>query len=323
MKFLLTCTALIAINGLAQNLVPNNSFETITELNCGISFDLESSLENWTNPTTASPLVYFTTNEDSCYNHQPTSTYGGPIGLKGSQTPRTGDVMIGLWSYTIDGLNQRQYVQIPLSSILTTGEKYIVSFYTSLADSMEYAADGIGIYLSVDAPSSDLNEVLDYEPQVKATEVVDNYSDWVLISDTITATEDYAYLTIGNFYDDAATNLTENPVASGLPGTYGAYFFIDDIRVEHYTENTSSTPTIAAPTITTQFYPNTKQLEIHSSEEVNKTVHIYSILGELVAQQASYDPALIFDMNHYPPGMYIAKISYKNKTLTKKIIIRN
>ena len=62
---------------------------------------------DWISPTAAAPQVFFTTIEDTCYNFQPLSQYIGPLGLKGNQTPRTGDVMVGLWSYTISGLNQR------------------------------------------------------------------------------------------------------------------------------------------------------------------------------------------------------------------------
>ena len=39
-------------------------------------------------------------------------------------------------------------------------------------------------------------------------------------------------ITIGNFYDDNNTNTQANPSASGSVGTYGAFYFVDDVRVE-------------------------------------------------------------------------------------------
>jgi hypothetical protein len=57
-------------------------------------------------------------------------------------------------------------------------------------------------------------------------------SEWVRVADTLTATEAYEYLTIGNFSSDAQTPTTDNPGYNPQPGTYGAYYFIDDVRVE-------------------------------------------------------------------------------------------
>ncbi len=101
-----------------QNLIPNPSFEDTANVSCGIFLvnDFNSSINYWNNPTQGTPDIYTTNVDPSCWNYQPNSTYGGPIGLKGTQLPRTGDVFAGFGCYTIHNLNQREYIQSPLVS---------------------------------------------------------------------------------------------------------------------------------------------------------------------------------------------------------------
>ncbi len=220
----------------AQNLVLNPSFENRDEEFCGImtNSDFSPYVDDWYNPTQGSPDLYFTTIDSSCFNFTPNSTYTGPIGIKGSQLPKTGEVMAGFFLYTIQGLSQREYIQVPLSSPLIVGDKYIVECYVSLADSTQYASDRFGMHLSVQPISLQSDNILNYTPQVISNNVITETQNWVLVSDTITATDAYAYLTIGNFNSDAQTSLLSNPTYSGKPGTYGAYYYIDDVRVEHF-----------------------------------------------------------------------------------------
>jgi len=219
----------------AQNLVLNPSFEINNAEFCGImnSNDFSSTAGDWYAPSQGSPDLYFTSIKSSCINFQPNSTYSGPIGIKGSQLPRTGEVMSGLFAYTIQGLEQREYIQVPLSSPLIIGEKYLVECFVSLADSTEFATDKLGMFLSAQAVSLQANGALNYSPQVIAPGFITDTQNWVQISDTITATDAYAYLTIGNFKSDANTPTVQNANYSGKPGTYGSYYFIDDVRVEH------------------------------------------------------------------------------------------
>ncbi len=113
-----------------------------------MSSNFNQIMTDWVNPTGGAPQVYFTNIDDTCYNYQPFSQYSGTIGIKGDQTPRTGNVMVGIWSYTIPNFNQRHYVQVELNSPMVIGNSYVVEFYVSLADYMELAIDKIGAYLS-------------------------------------------------------------------------------------------------------------------------------------------------------------------------------
>jgi hypothetical protein len=90
----------------------------------------------------------------------------------------------------------------------------------------------LGLHLSTQQISIGTDGVLNYTPQVLPNSAIMDTSEWVRVADTLTATEAYEYLTIGNFSSDAQTPTTYNPGYNPQPGTYGAYYFIDDVRVE-------------------------------------------------------------------------------------------
>lgn len=228
-------TYMLCIQGVfTQNAVPNPDFENTNGTFCGIlsSSDYGTTVSNWSSPTAGSPDLFFTNNDQTCWNFQPNSTYPGPIGLKGPQLPRSGNVMSGIFLYTIPSFEQREYIQVQLTSPLVVGGKYVVECYVSLADYTESATDRLGMYLSTSPVWSGLDNVLNYTPQVMADGVISNTQDWVRVVDTLIVSEAYSYLTIGNFSSDALTTTVTNPTGSGQPGTYGSYYFIDDVRIE-------------------------------------------------------------------------------------------
>ncbi len=302
----------------AQNMVLNPSFEDYANQFCGIQgpSDFNQIMNNWANPTLASPQVFFTNIEASCYNFQPFSQYDGPIGLKGNQMPRTGDVMVGVWSFTIPNLNQRQYVQTALTSPMNVGNSYVVEFYVSLADFMEMAIDKIGAHLSVNQPTSNNDNTLNFTPQVSSSTFIDDVTNWVLISDTIVAQEAFSYITIGNFYDDNSTNTITNPSASGEPGTYGALYFIDDIRVEELStvglNAVQDNPFLIYPTIITN--------ELNLKIKNNSWVEIHSSLGQLVFTEYMENGQRKIDVSGFTKGIYFVSARSKSGIIARKIV---
>src|SRR5690554_7807875 len=113
--FLISCL-FFSITTFAQNLVPNPSFEETDLFFCGIMYpsDFNSAAVEWYTPGGGSPDMYYTNINDTCFNFQPNSNYAGPIGIKGSQLPRTGEIMSGFGAFTIQGMEQREYIQVPL-----------------------------------------------------------------------------------------------------------------------------------------------------------------------------------------------------------------
>ena len=270
----------------AQNLVPNPDFEQRDSDFCGIagSTDLANSLADWYSPTSGTPDVYFTDIASSCWNFQPNSTYPGPIGIKGSQLPRSGSSMSGIGVYTIAGMNQREYIQVELSSSLIPTGKYLVEYYVSLADYTEFASNNLGFHLSTTAVSNGTNGVLSVSPQFSSTNVIGDTQGWVRVVDTIVASDAFSFLTIGNFDNDASTVVEANATASFEPGMYGAYYFIDDVRVERVIEDpTASTNEIGITRVKVFPNPNSGQVWVELPQEDGEVeIELVDLNGKLV-----------------------------------------
>lgn len=214
----------------AQNLIPNPTFEMGPSTFCGVYSgpDFDGSLDNWYTPTGGTPDLFSTQIMQNCWNFQPNTTFAGPICTKGPQLPKSGTRMAGLFTRTIPGLNQREYIQTQLTQPLTPGRYYEFSFYISAADNHEMGTNNLGGLLSVNPVSIGTDGVLQQAPQVLETSVITDTSAWTEVIATFQAAQAFEYFTIGNFSDDNNTDTILNPGASGSPGCYGGYYFIDD-----------------------------------------------------------------------------------------------
>lgn len=312
------------MNLVAQNLVLNPDFELRDSDFCGIagSTDLENSLSDWYSPSIGTPDVYFTDIDSTCWNFQPNSAYPGPIGVKGEQMPRSGTSMTGIGLYTISGMNQREYIQVELNSPTVATGKYLVECYVSLADFTEFSSDNLGFYLSTTPQTSGSNGLLTVTPQYVETTVIGEINEWVRVFDTITVTDAYQYLTIGNFSDDASTTTIANPTASFEPGMYGAYYFIDDVRVERvFTDTTASVDQLEL--IDVRVFPNPVSDEINiefSKAEVDVLIELVDLNGKLIyAIQGDFRKRAI-DLSGLGSGVYIVRIETSTGVHSKRIV---
>jgi gliding motility-associated-like protein len=262
------------------NLVPNPSFEEYTncpEINPSISITF---VQDWYTPTNGSP-DYF----NACSSN--TSGVGVPQAGFGYQNARTGVAYAGFGSGT-DFL--REYIQCQLANPLKSGTKYKVLFNVSRADTIPYGCDNIGAYLSPTAVSSSDDLRLPYTPQVVSdpNRPIMNDTDWVQISDIVTATGGEQFLTIGVFASDA-----------DIYGTGGVgqihYYYVDDVSVIQIIDTSSTVivyfemPTAFSPNgdnVNDTYYP----VYFDSSLKV-KEFRIYNMWGEIVHN----DPLIPWD----------------------------
>ncbi len=245
------------------NLVPNPSFEEYTncpDINPPISITF---LQDWYSPTLGSPDYL-----NSCAGWVPQSGFG-------YQNARTGLAYIGFGK----GTNfLREYIQCKLTSPLQAGKKYRVSFHISRADSIPYACDNIGAYLSLIPVSSSDNSRLPYAPQVTSelNTPITNDTNWIQISDIFVADGGESYLTIGIFAFDSDINVTGG-------GIQTCYYFVDDVSVEIEADSFSlifEIPSAFTPNndgFNDTYYP----VYFDSSLKV-KEFRIYNMWGEIV-----------------------------------------
>ena len=214
------CLALILLSekSVAQNLVPNPSFEDYT-------FCPSIGGGTYNEPMLCPPWWTW----GSCdYFHECSFfwAYSVPNNVFGGQFARTGAAYIGCHSYGPDFV--RELASVALIDTLEAGHCYKVGFYLNLGDT-ECGIDHFGALLS----SAPLTSPLGMTPQIDlGGNMFTDTINWVFIFDYIVANGDEAYITIGNFYRDAETTFEPNCQQTGtLP-----YFFIEDVIVEEVTE---------------------------------------------------------------------------------------
>ncbi|MBK9282775.1 MAG: T9SS type A sorting domain-containing protein [Sphingobacteriaceae bacterium] len=210
------------------NLVPNFSFETYT--NCPNSEDQVEYSTGWSKYSTASatPDYY-----NACSSF---SSFGVPKNVYCNQPARRNcNAYIGLVTYWSPVSNAREHVGIQLSQPLIPGQKYFISFHVVMG---EYSLGGnqygmpsnnIGLRFTMVQHNSANPTPIDNFSHLHSPSVIIDSVNWQRISGSFIADNNYNYLVLGNFYDDANTTVTNYtcPTCSNL----GSYYLVDDICV--------------------------------------------------------------------------------------------
>lgn len=173
------------------------------------------------------------------------------------QDVRTGDAAGGFIVHRVGGSNphQREYLIAKLSSPLVVGQQYGVEFYALLSNNSTFSTDDIGAYFSNGvinnlAPPPSENALQIYNSSisfdVQATSTVDDVVNWTQICGVFTATTPATHVYFGNVNSFPNTTLT--PRAQTGSSTWdGAYYYIDDVRVEPWTGTSANFCTSTLP----------------------------------------------------------------------------
>lgn len=204
----------------AVNLVPNPSFEAYSSCPDFLS-EIDRAVP-WDIPTTGGSSDYY----NVCASGP--SLVSVPNNSFGTQSPRTGDGYAGLIVRPIN--DYREYITVPLTTPLVASTTYTVEFWLSLVDLSNQAIDRMGAYLSVGpvgpVPGA---PTLPYTPQVEspANTFLSDKVNWMQVTGSYTAAGGESHITIGNFHDNAATNIS--PLGAG--SYTGTYYYVDDVSV--------------------------------------------------------------------------------------------
>lgn len=300
---------------LAQNLVPNPSFENYTLCPDGAS-QLDR-LTDWFNPN-GGTADYF----NACF-----TTGGGnmdvPNNFFGIQSPVTGNGYIGLYMHYYFTL-YREYAEVKLIDSLIAGNKYYVAFSVSLADSSNFATDDIGIYFSNDSllnmSSFDNFSVTPHVESTQGTFLSDK-TIWYFITGEYIANGGEKFLTLGNFKDDANTDTIPVPNGGSLSNDYFCYYYIDNICVSMTANDCGITGINEIPNQNILIYPNPSFGIVNiSSDEIIENLTVYSSIGQLVINNSPKTRNFKVNLSSYSKGIYYINIKTNNSIISKKII---
>ena len=223
---------------LSSNLVFNPSFEEYRE--CPRKIDALGTLtivDAWFQPTAGSADYYNVCGSRDC---------GVPKNKLGIQDAHFGNGFCGIYCSKTD---YREYLQTQLKEPLRAGELYRVSFYVSLSEYSSGAVATIGALFTEDRVGDTVRSVLMnkevrhlapnisqtvasyFEPQVvnDYDRVLTDTKAWMQISGVFAAKGGERFMTIGNFFPAAHSNVVDlDSLTYLLPG---AYYYIDDVSV--------------------------------------------------------------------------------------------
>lgn len=217
--FITLALAFCALGVRAQNFVPNPSFEIQT--GCPTTPGNFSIVGNW--------YVVPSHGGSPDYHHVcGNTTFGVPSNIFGNQLARTGSAYIGFVTHFGSG-NFREYLQVQLTANLTAGTSYTATAYLTLSDGSGWATDGFGFYISnASISGTGASTPLPLVPQVSNpnNNYINSWTNWLPVTGNFVATAGMRYMTIGNFKNDAATNVFTMP-----SGWAWNYTYADDISV--------------------------------------------------------------------------------------------
>lgn len=286
---------LIVVTSSAQNLVLNGGLDNY--ITCpGFGQFSSTYINNWNKPSIAS-TDYYNTN---CTGIQPVN-----------QVPHSGEAYFGIIAFNYSG-EYREYATGQLSSPLIGGVQYTVEFYASLNDGYIQAVNELGAYLSATAPGPYSNALhISVTPQIENTILLGSDSTWMLVTGTFVAAGGEQYITIGNFNDDANTTVTQ----VGNVGSYGAYYFVDDVSV---TELPTGMNLTEQKNILVYPNPVSNQLAISNMQYAITEIEIYDVLGQRVfCLPGNISGQLIMaDVSKLNSGIYFLRLRTEAKTET-------
>lgn len=227
----------------SQNLVPNGSFETFITCPTGNSM-LLGNVPPWQNtPGSFTTPDYF----NACVNSGTgCNNVDVPSNFAGSASAFDGSGYAGIFSIYTGCPNCREYFAAMLTSPLIANQTYNLSMRLRLGSWSLYSTDKMGMYVSSTLPNQPGNQPINFVvPQVVATKVIKDTTQWTLLSATYIAAGGEQYVTVGCFYDNTALQIdtfSSSPATCALANA-AAFYYIDSIIVEPVT--TSSIPVVS------------------------------------------------------------------------------
>ncbi len=299
----------------AQNLVPNPSFEDT--ISCPQFYgDIDAACEYWS---------IFKGSPDYMHSCNPIIEADLVI----SKEPHTGEAYAGFINYGITTPDfGREHIGIELTSPLTIGETYFVSYFVSMAyvpSICNIATNNIGALFTTYSYYDLWTEF----PNLNYSHINENsiISDtgWVKVSGSFVADSAYTYMVIGNFYDDVYTDTLNLPFTVAQQR---AYYCVDDVCVTTdslYNETWQGIVSVQENIKTTGIicYPNPANnfLNVKSDFPIS-SIEMFNYLGQRVLFMDKPNGHLLtIPIDQYAAGYYILRVSSSNKTHFVKLVI--
>lgn len=299
---------------IAQNLVPNPSFEDTTA--CPANMDGVSNLAYWFSARYSPDYFNVCAEEEAPYVSVPNNVCG-------YQIPLEGKAYTGLSTHCsgCPGIaNYREILEVSLLQPLIVGLKYYVSTYISCAEAADKKtycfANNFGFkftniqYSSIESAIN--GSPIDNFSHIRSITIITDTSDWVWVGGEFVADSAYQYLMLGNFYDDANTDT----MCFRLPNStvnMQAYYYIDNVCVS--TDSTANRIPTGISILKKEAHeiyafpnPAKNTLNIKNTQHYKAFILLNS-LGQKVKEDKLAEGINTIDVGGYDRGIYFLLIN--------------
>jgi len=219
----------LATVSLAQNLVPNGSFEQYYKCPGSYNYSRDGKIApGWKSPTTGTPDLFNTCSIGEA---------GVPDNWAGRSKAFNGAGYAGIYLFIYGRPKAyREYLQAEFTNPLQAGAKYTVEFQFKLSSNSKYSIDRIGFLISDSSWHTIEDGVFPAAPTYQRINPViynQNTGYWTRFGFTYEAKGGERFITIGNFSSDKDTRyyLITGSQATEPLLYQAAYFFVDDVKV--------------------------------------------------------------------------------------------
>jgi len=304
---LIKCLLVINYSYSQGNLVQDPSFEAYSVCPWNIG---DFPLTQWTSVGNGYSATSFNCGSFS-------SNCGVPKNLYGFQNPSSGNGYIGIRTF---GNNSRQYAISQLTTSLSIGQKYFVSFKVNAVNNylqQPCQTNRQGLLFSINPISS---VSFPNFAHVYSSNIVSDTLNWTTVRGSFIADANHKYIAIGNFFNDGVTTYT-NLTGSFYPTGFN---YFDDICVSTdslYCEKwTGINEEEALNNI--QVFPNPVEdrFKIKTTKQI-EDVKLFSLNG--IPVDISSINSKEYTIPYVNDGIYILQLRIEGKVLYKKMVVYN
>lgn len=210
------------------NLVLNGGFEQLTECPKEVS-SLAKIAQYLSSPTAGTTDIFSACSQGKV---------GIPKNFRGQQKAYSGEAYAGLYLYSPN--NYREYIQLPLDTVLKKGEYYEFSFFVSLAESSTVSTSSLGVLFTDEPIALETSKNLSKSRLLRGKYQKFNFqklswkgssrdvNDWVKVEIGFEAKGFEQNIVLGNFRGDAFTTKFTTSNKGSVTKEF-AYYYIDEV----------------------------------------------------------------------------------------------
>jgi len=238
---------------------------------------------------------------NSC-NDGPYKTQDANLG--GTQMPFHGGAYCAMVCKNSNS-DYHEHQTIKLIQPLIVNNTYQCRMWVSLCEISSYGSNKLGFQFSANGESS-VNNL----SQLYTDSIITNKTNWVLISGSFVAKSPFAYVSIGNFFEDSHTKMVR--LDGGSYG--GAYFYVDSISVSGTGEVViEKLDLVLKRTVEPGVFSMT-------GLQQNSSLLITKASGEVVFSTDSASQDMKIDLSPFDRGTYCVIVESLSGDIVRKII---